>query len=378
MKNYCADLQGGLWLQYNTKKAAWFGKPCCLYQTKFPIHENINSEYWQHPTIIAQRQDNIAGKELPDECGACKQTELLGNYSRRESWNERLGTEWQQPASVIELDVQCDFSCNLACSICGPQYSTLWRQIDTTYKINNNKFKVRATNSNVLDLIETMPLHDIKQIHFQGGEPLLSNTHIQLLEKLEKTVDLSKIVLWYHSNGTQRVSETVLKFWEKFKMVEIYFSLDDMGPRMEYQRWPINWTEVHENMLWWKENLSHNTMLRIERTVGVLSAYWVDELEQWHQQYFSHSKYRDTITMNYHNCDGVYSCNAMSELYRQALLEKFPANHWIHNNVKNLKSDSVVDIKLMFADLNHYDQVKFQNWKNIYPEFLKWYPEYAN
>jgi hypothetical protein len=356
----------------------WYGKPCCLYQTEFPITKNINLEYWQHPTMLTHRQDNLAGNELPSDCRACKQTELSGNYSRRNSWNERLGTEWQQPTSVIELDVQCDFSCNLACSICSPQFSTLWRQIDTKYKINNNKFKVRATNSNVLDLLETIPLHDIRQIHFQGGEPLMSNTHIQILEKLEKTVDLSQIVLWYHSNGTQQVSETVLKFWEKFKMVEIYFSLDDMGPRMEYQRWPINWTEVHKNMLWWKENLSNNTMLRIERTVSVLSAYWADELEQWHQQYFSHSKYGDAITINYHDCSGPYSLNAISELYRQALLEKFPAVHWIHKNVKNLKSDSDFDIKLMFDNLNHYDQVKSQNWKTTYPEFLKWYPEYAN
>jgi hypothetical protein len=59
-------------------------------------------------------------------------------------------------------------------------------------------------------------------------------------------------------------------------------------------------------------------------------------------------------------------------------LEKFPAEHWIHKNAKNLKSDSDFDIKLMFDNLNHHDQVKSQNWKTTYPEFLKWYPEYAN
>ena len=378
MKNYCADLQGGLWLQYNTKKAAWYGKPCCLYGEQFPINENINLEYWQHPKIVAERQANIAGDELSENCKKCKITELSGNYSRRQSWNERLGTDWSMPNSIIELDIQCDFSCNLACRICGPQFSTLWRQVDPLYKTEGKKFKVRANNINVTDLIKTMPAHDIRQIHFQGGEPFLSNTHIQILEQLKDNVDLSQISLWYHSNGTQRVSDSVLKFWENFKMLEIYFSLDDMGPRMEYQRWPVQWNELHENMLWYRDNLPHNGLLRIERTIGILSAYWVDELEQWAQQYFSQSKYGDPISMNYHVCVGEYSLDAVSNLYKQAVLDKFEPGHWIYNTFKNLKTDSTADIARLFAHLNYHDTLRNQSWKTIHPEFLKWYPTHAN
>jgi hypothetical protein len=378
MKKYCVDLQGGLWLQYNTEKAAWYGKPCCLYGEQFLINENINLEYWQHPKILEERLANLNGEELPDNCKKCKLIEDNGNYSRRQSWNERLGTSWQMPDSVIELDIQCDFSCNLACRICGPHFSTLWRQVDPLYKITEKKFKVRASNTTVLDLIKTMPAHNVKQIHFQGGEPLLSNTHIQILEQLQDHVDISQISLWYHSNGTQQVSDSVLKFWEKFKMLEIYFSLDDLGPRMEYQRWPVEWNKIHKNMLWFQENLPYNGLLRIERTIGVLSAYWVDELEQWAQQYFSQSKYGDPISLNYHVCSGEYSLDAVSNLYKQAVLDKFKPGHWVHNAFKNLKTDSITNINRLFAHLNYHDTVRNQNWKIVYPEFLKWYPNHAN
>jgi hypothetical protein len=378
MKKYCADLQGGLWLQYNAEESKWYGKPCCMYREKFPINKNINLEYWQHPKIIAERQANLAGEELSRNCSECKFTEANNNYSRRQAWNDRLGTDWKLPDSVIELDLHCDFSCNLACRICGPQYSTLWRQVDPQYKIEEKKFKVRATNNTVLDLLKTMPAHNIKQIHFQGGEPLLSNTHIQVLEKLQDHVDFSQITIWYHSNGTQKVSDSVLKFWEKFKMLEIYFSLDDLGPRMEYQRWPMKWTEVHENMLWWKENLPHNGLLRIERTVGVLNAFWADELENWHQQYFLQTKYGDPITLSYHICSGAYSLSGVSELYKQAVLDKFTPNHWVHNTFKDLKTDSSIAINGLFADLNRHDQIRNQSWKSIYPEFLKWYSKYVD
>ena len=234
MKKYCADLQGGLWLQYNTKEQIWQASPCCIYTKQFPITKDINLEFWNDPDLVKERQDNIAGAELPSNCINCKIVEDNNNSSRRESWNERLGTDWRMPDSVIELDLMCDFSCNLACRICGPQQSTLWRQVDPQYKLKQNKFKVRAGTDNVIDILSTMPSHNIRQIHFQGGEPLLSNTHIQVLEKLQDQCDLSQISLWYHSNGTQQVSDSVLKFWEKFKMLEIYFSLDDLGPRMEY------------------------------------------------------------------------------------------------------------------------------------------------
>ena len=141
MKKYCADLQGGLWLQYNTREAKWYGKPCCMYKETFPIIENINLEYWQHPKIIAERQANLAGEELSRNCNNCTLTEANNNYSRRQSWNDRLGTKWNLPDSVIELDIQCDFSCNLACRICGPQFSTLWRQVEPRYKIQEKNLK---------------------------------------------------------------------------------------------------------------------------------------------------------------------------------------------------------------------------------------------
>jgi hypothetical protein len=378
MKKYCADLQGGLWLQYSARTATWHAKPCCLYNKTFQITDNINSEFWQNPQIQAERQANLAGEELPANCSQCKQTEDNNNYSRRQSWNDRLGTVWHAPDSVIELDLQSDFSCNLACRICGPDLSTLWRQVDPSYKTFESKFKVRANNTTVLNLLKTIPTHDLKQIHIQGGEPLLSTTHMDILRQIQDTVDSSQITLWYHSNGTQRATDQVLKFWEKFKSVELYFSLDDLGPRMEYQRWPMLWQQVHENMLWFRENLPHNALLYVERTVGVLNAYWVDELEQWHQQYFSSSKYGDQIRLNYHTCIGPYALTAISNLYKQDLLSKFKPDHWVYKTFENLTTDSEYHIQGMLEHLNQHDQLRNQSWKTVYPEFLRWYSAYID
>jgi len=65
-------------------------------------------------------------------------------------------------------------------------------------------------------------------------------------------------------------------------------------------------------------------------------------------------------------------------LYKQAVLDKFKPGHWVHNTFKNLKTDSIMDIDKLFAHLNYHDKYRNQNWKTVYPEFLKWYPNHAN
>ena len=375
---YCADLQGGLWLQYNTINSNWFAKPCCLFQKSFQVIDNIDKEFWKHPEIVQLRQQNLDGKELPPSCSICARNEQNGNYSRRQSWNDRLGTDWEHPDSVIEIDIQADFSCNLACNICGPQFSTLWRQIEKnpTRKIEIKKYQVREKLDSTLDIILSIPTHNLRQIHFQGGEPLMSLTHLQILEELDKRIDLSNVSIWYHSNGTVKVPDQVLKFWEKFKLVEIYFSLDDIGQRMEYQRWPCDWNTIHNNMLWYKENAPNNVMFNIERTVGVLNAYWIEELDQWHRDNFSVSRVNDPITVNYHQCVGNYSFAAISNKYQDAILNKVSESHWIYKTVKNLPPESPAYIVDMLNHLKKHNTNKKHSWAEVYPEFLQWYAEY--
>jgi hypothetical protein len=366
-----------MWLQFDTITKQWMAKPCCLYQTRYPINTNITQEFWSHPDVQKERQDNLQGGELPTNCWICRNTEQRGEYSRRQSWNERLGTDWQNLDSVIELDLQSDFSCNLACRICGPQYSTLWRQVESKEKFaESKKFKVRVDNNNVFEMLNTIPLNKIRQIKFQGGEPFISNTHIQILEKLQDTVDLSQLSVWYLSNGTTRVSDKVLKFWEKLKMVEIYFSIDDLGPRMEYQRWPCNWQEIQDTLLWFRTNLPHNTLLYLERTVGMLTAPWITELENWQRENFAETVYGDNITVNYHDCFGPYSLHALSAECKDYVLSNIPEGHWAHNRVLEATVDDSASIKKMFDHMNQHDMIRNQDWRNVYPEFLTWYQRY--
>lgn len=373
-KNYCADLQGGLWLQYNTIDASWQAKPCCMFGKIYKIKDNINEEFWQNPELVKLRQENLADEPLSELCKQCTKVESSGNYSRRMSWNDRLGTEWSHSDGVIELDIQADFTCNLACRICNSQLSTYWRLVDPDYK--DKKFKVRIKSDNVAEILSTLPGKDIQQIHFQGGEPLLTRTHQEILNRVIEKNDPKNIVIWYHSNGTVKVDQAVKDLWEKFKRVEIYFSIDDMGPRMEYQRWPVKWEDLVENLLWWKENLPHNGMLRLERTVGVLTAGWLQEFDQWATDNFSQTKYGDPITISYHHCTNTFSPDAVSTEYRDYVLQNTDPAHWVYKDWLNLKTDNEILIRAMLSELDKHDLVRGHSWKDYYPEFMTWYARY--
>jgi len=374
-KNYCHELQGGLWLEYDTESSQWVSKPCCLFKKSFPISNDIKKEFWLDPILQKERTDNLLGHELTNNCQVCKNVEKVGNYSRRQGWNDRLVTDhWPNSSSVTLLDLHVDFSCNLACRICNPKYSTLWRQVMPDEF--QQKFKVRSNTKTVFDLLKTIPLNNLQQLHIQGGEPLLSTTHLQILEKLQDIVDPSQLIIWYHSNATVRAPDKVLKLWEKFKSIELHFSLDDMGARMEYQRWPMQWHETHENLMWYKNNLPHNTMLNIARAVGVLNAGWVTELEHWHSEYFSHTKYGDKININYHDCTQEYSLNALTHEYQDFILNSLPTDHWVYSRIKNAPVDNQMAITQLLHHLNTHDVVRKQNWQTVYPEFLNWYKRY--
>lgn len=375
-KHYCADLHSGLYLDFQANDRSWAVAPCCEFSEQFPITTSIEKEYWQNPKVIKLRNDNLAGADLPDQCIRCRETEASGNPSRRQGINERFGTHWLDKDFVIECNIQADYTCNLACRICSSHLSTTWRKYDPDYKLSTQVFKVRAEQKSIADLFTTIPLKNLKQIQFQGGEPLLTLSHMEVLESLTDQVDLKQVALHYNTNGTVRVSENVMKFWEQFRMVEIYFSLDDIGPRFEYQRWPAVWDEVADNLLWYRDNLPHNALLGVERTMGILNSYWVQDLDHWINENFTKTKYGDKIHVNYHYCAREYSYNALSQEYIDAVLSSVSESHWVHKSISKLKEGSDQDIKIMLEHLKKHDAVRNQNYSLIYPEFSTWYKRF--
>ncbi|MBC8395818.1 MAG: hypothetical protein H8E16_01810, partial [Flavobacteriales bacterium] len=83
---------------------------------------------------------------------------------------------------------------------------------------------------------------------------------------LERLVELGKtdIKLWYNINMTL-MNEKVIELWRKFDHVKISCSIDDLGDRNHYIRYPTKWNDVEKNFLRLKKE---NFEMDITQTVS--------------------------------------------------------------------------------------------------------------
>jgi hypothetical protein len=91
-----------------------------------------------------------------------------------------------------------------------------------------------------------------------------------------------QVEIHYNTNGTQW-PERGPAIWSHFKTVEIAFSIDDLGPRFEYQRSNALWWEVEQNLGKFRllREQHSNIQLQCCSTVNVFNVRYIDQLAQW-------------------------------------------------------------------------------------------------
>ena len=70
-------------------------------------------------------------------------------------------------------------------------------------------------------------------------------------------------------------------------------SLDGVGERFEYLRWPATWRQVTDNIMHIRETAPSNTMFLIEETVSIFNFYYMNELDAWAKNNFTANREGD-------------------------------------------------------------------------------------
>lgn len=255
--------------------------PCCV--TKPVKVEKINFVKDRFLQNVRQQFDQ---GHWPDSCGYCKKIEDSDELSRRQGSNH-----WYQDNSLdnttvefVRLDYWVGDLCNLACAICGPDYSSVWKQ--------RLQIPIEQRKTVVNDFWQDLDLDQLRYVHFNGGEPLLNQEHVRFLQALPNK---SQTVISYNTNGTVRPSDKLKNLWLEFKLVEVVFSIDDIGARFEYQRWPAKWDQVKENLQWYIDQGNHNSMYAVNTTVSWLNKHSLPQLSQWLAENFACTQFTDPI-----------------------------------------------------------------------------------
>lgn len=218
--------------------------------------------------------------------------------------SRRLGSEaWYADKGIFDTDtnlVRLDYwvgdTCNLACVICGPNNSSTWKK---ELKISN-----KSSPALVNKFWRDLDLSSLRSIHFHGGEPLLNKEHVELLAAVPHK---EQVEITYNTNATVKANGSLLDIWKEFQLVVLDFSIDDIGKRFEYQRYPAIWDEVVDNLDWYLLNSSANTMFNVNTTVSWLNVYSVNALSQWLAENFYVSRFEDVIQHRKQSVVGRFS-----------------------------------------------------------------------
>jgi sulfatase maturation enzyme AslB (radical SAM superfamily) len=263
-----------------------------------PVEEIKKSPDALHNTSYKKQQRQLMLDGIrPQECNYCWKVEDAGEplsdriLKSYESWSrpflkEILDADSTKSINPKYLEVSFDNVCNLKCRICGPQASsTFLKEYQERFNIKiedgsywlSNKI-LGTTNEDVI----LQWAQDLIHLEITGGEPMASPENIKILELLINSGQSDRISILLNTNGTL-YNKKFLDLLIKFKEVTICISVDDLGERLEYERYPTEWTTVQHNITKFialKEQNS-NLFLTLCPTVSVFNVYYMSEFLQW-------------------------------------------------------------------------------------------------
>jgi len=368
---------------------------CCLAE------EPIKDEHGEMLTVrnstinqvldahsLKQLRKDFLANERPQTCDKCWRVEDAGGISKRLNTLDRLkhlgiaDQEWTEDRKELMMfDLKIGNICNLKCRICGSYSSS---QIATEELPKENKKSSPAYEMIELGRWPREQQHfwsrlieygkEIRYLEFTGGEPFLIQEHFDFLQTLVNLGIAKNIEIHYNTNGTQ-YPEKAVEIWKHFKLVEIAFSIDDVGPRFEYQRKNAKWDEVNANIQKFKELKQElgNIVLQICSTVSVFNLFYLEELAHWidDQQF-------DNVYWNMLHEEKVVSIRTlpmMAKIRANAKLKlaRVAPHHRKEFDMflKFMESEPATDGKGLLKRIAEKDQIRNENLWDHHPELAE-------
>lgn len=345
---------------------------------------------WNNQNYKQLRQDMIDGIEN-DHCKPCYDSERLGLYSKRQRENK----DWAKYTHITNsdtaefkirhLDVRFNNVCNFKCRYCGPEHSHSWYTDYKTLGIPvHSKQAINVNGDQLLEIVKDKIIDDLESIFFCGGEPLVMDQHLELLKLLDEKKKYDTKLL-YITNLSRLSYKGVdyIELWKKFKDVNVHFSLDIVGPKLEYIRCGAVWESIEENI---KTVFSYKDVLKpkIGITVSMFNASDVIDTVE----YLVSTGYIDYTDIALHivKTPTIYSPQILPVDVKKKItadvvefLEKhdlpifFKSRYTYFINYMN-EQDLYNEYKTEFVEMtSKLDLIRDQSFTNSFPELGKYY-----
>lgn len=242
--------------------------PCCRFKEPVAtfngdLNKVLHSK--EYETLRMQSSDD----EYISGCEKCYLEESLGHKSLRQEFNEsydfnNVGLEY--------LEIGLDNLCNLVCDGCNSEFSTSWMAEEKLiYGEPKNKYLGTTT-------INSLP-STLKKILFLGGEPLITNRHLDVIQTHPSPKNCE---LHYNTNASFIPDKHCAEVWSKFKKINFIVSIDGVGHVQEQVRSKSTWVDLLNFLDYCRENrfdyefntvLHKNNLFDIENLINFIGPY---------------------------------------------------------------------------------------------------------
>ena len=259
-------------------------KACCISSIDLGNFKNSSlHEIWNSEQINLLR-NRFLNDEADSRCKNCYTKEASGNDSLRTETLKKyqdLTNEIVQNPTPLYFDIRFSNICNLKCRTCWHGNSSKW--FEDAKALNRNlgdKSLIRAfPNKQEFHHNFESYLKSAVEFYFAGGEPLLMEEHLWVLDGLLKENN-THCLLRYNTNlgSLNQFNQDLTNQWKKFDQIEILASIDGLGDKGKSIRSGINLKQFEDNFK--KLKALPNIRIKIAPTFSLLSAPLLPELHQ--------------------------------------------------------------------------------------------------
>jgi hypothetical protein len=258
-----------------------------------PIEQIRNSDTFKKIRL------QMLNSEIPSACSGCFHDEAKGLCSKRLLETEKYSLDFDYLKKITQhdgsiqtplrfLELRLGNRCNLKCITCNPMSSSFWKsdaeELKSKFSLDLPHDYLSCQNS-MFDWPEQDNFwkqfeehqETIDCIHVNGGEPTLNLKHQEFLKKLISSGRSKKISILYNINLTN-IPDELIVMWRHFKKTTIHASIDDIGERNDYIRFPSKWNKIEENF---KKLINSELNVEILQTISCFNFFYLEDFSVW-------------------------------------------------------------------------------------------------
>jgi hypothetical protein len=197
---------------------------------------------------------------------------------------------------------------------------------------------------------------NITELSILGGEPTIIPEFWNIFDYCEKQGTLEDKKVTIVTNLTN-VNPKVMQWLPKLKNWTIWGSIDGIGERTEYIRYPSNWNKIVENLNFYKSVLNQrpNGQIVFSPAISILNIDQLDDLLAW-QLEFAEDKWNNKYNLSWMAqvwYPRMLNYDVAPHDYKLKIADKLEKNkfkfdntskqfkHYYNGHIKNLREDKI-------------------------------------